>query len=603
MSQVLYRKWRPAAFGDVVGQPTTTTTLLRAVAGDRVSHAYLFCGPRGTGKTSTARIFAKAVNCLSPQGGEPDNTCTMCTSINEGRALDLIEIDAASNRGIDDIRNLRERVQYTPAEARRKIYIVDEAHMLTEQAFNALLKTLEEPPAHVAFVLATTEAHKIPPTISSRCQRFDFRRITLNDIAGRLAHICSGEGVEVEPASLQLIARAAGGGLRDAVNLLEQAIVSYDPPVTEQNVRDLLNMGGDEASLTLATQLLKGETGAALRTVNEVAAQGSDLRQLHRGIVDHLRSALLVSAGADIDPGYTDETAAQVKAMAAASEPRIIVRAIKQLTAADLRQDPSSTLPLELAIVEAGLAPEPEPAIANTNAPASPRPAAPAQTPSRAAPVRQQPTARPPAPVAPATPPAAPASPAPAAQAAPVSQAARAEQQAPQVDDAPGPDQRPRTPDPQPVAEADLPSEPNERLETQWDSLTSSLRFQKGDKFNLKALLMASNAREVSGDVVTLRFPHASHKERMQHELEVPASRKLVLDAFARVMGKPYDVRVELTAGAETGARASAARNSPLVRAAQAMGAQVVSETAAEPPQINPEISPELDGGHDEVNA
>jgi DNA polymerase III subunit gamma/tau len=602
VSQVLYRKWRPAAFTDVVGQPTTTTTLQRAVAGNRVAHAYLFCGPRGTGKTSTARIFAKAVNCLSPQGGEPDNTCLICTSINEGRALDLIEIDAASNRGIDDIRNLRERVQYTPAEARRKIYIVDEAHMLTEQAFNALLKTLEEPPAHVAFVLATTEAHKIPPTISSRCQRFDFRRITLDDIAGRLAHICTGEGVEAEPAALQLIARAASGGLRDAVNLLEQAIVSYDPPVTEQNVRDLLNMGGDEASLTLATQILKGETGDALRTVNEVAAQGSDLRQLHRGVVDHLRSALLMSAGADIDPGYTDEAAAQVKALAAASEPRTIVRAIKQLTAADLRQDPSSTLPLELAIVEAGLAPAP--VVESAQAPAAPAP-------SRAAPVRQQPAARPPAPVtppsAPARPPAAQASPAPVTQAAPAPQASRPEQQAPQVDETHGPPQRPRTPDPQPVAEADLPSEPTGRLEAQWESLTSSLRFQKGDKFNLKALLMASNAREVSDDVVTLKFPHASHKERMQHELEVPTSRKLVLDAFARVMGKPYDVRVELTAGAETGARASAARNSPLVRAAQAMGAQVVSETAAEPnqniPEDNSEISPEIKQDDGEVNA
>jgi DNA polymerase-3 subunit gamma/tau len=582
MSQVLYRKWRPAAFADVVGQPTTTTTLLRAIAGDRVAHAYLFCGPRGTGKTSTARIFAKAVNCLSPQGGEPDNTCTMCTSINEGRALDLIEIDAASNRGIDDIRNLRERVQYTPAEAKRKIYIVDEAHMLTEQAFNALLKTLEEPPAHVAFVLATTEAHKLPPTISSRCQRFDFRRITLNDIAGRLAHICTGEGVEAEPAALQLVARAANGGLRDAVNLLEQAIVSYDPPVTEKNVRDLLNMGGDEASLTLAAQILDGKTPEALRTVNEVAAQGSDLRQLHRGIVDHLRSVLLMSSGAEIDPGYTDEAAAQIKALAAASEPRAIVRTIKRLTAADLRQDPSSTLPLELAIVEAGLVPEHVPGGESS------RP----QVPAAAAPARLQPAAR-----SQAQAPANYAAPAP--QPAPVKQAAPVAQTTSKTVQAPGPARRPRSTDPQPVAEADLPSEPAERLEAQWESLTSSLRFQKGDKFNLKALLMASNAREVTGDVVTLRFPHASHKERMQHELENPTSRKLVHDAFARVMGKPYDVRVELTAGAETGAKTSAARNSPLVRAAQAMGAQVVSETLAEPNENTPNDNP----GDDEVNA
>ncbi len=547
MSQVLYRKWRPAAFADVVGQPTTTQTLLRAVSGDRVAHAYLFCGPRGTGKTSTARILAKAVNCLSPSGGEPDNSCSICTSINEGRALDLIEIDAASNRGIDDIRNLRERVQYTPAEARRKIYIVDEAHMLTEPAFNALLKTLEEPPAHVAFVLATTEAHKIPPTITSRCQRFDFRRITLDDIAGRLAHICTGESVEAEPAALQLIARASGGGLRDAVNLLEQAIVSYDPPVTEANVRDLLDMGGDEASLTLSTQVLKGDTTGALRTVNEVAAQGSDLRQLRRGLIDHLRSALLVSSGADLDPGYTDEAAGQIRELAQSTGLEKIVRAIKQLTRADMRQDPSSTLPLELAIVEAGLEPEPAPVTVPARAPDS-----------APAPIHAASRAPSPAP-APAVSPAP--SPAPTV-----------------VAPTPAP-ATPRRPDTQPLnAEADLPSDPAARLEAQWGALTSSLRTVKGDKFNLGALLRASNVREVSEDSITLRFPHPSHKERMQQELEIPASRKHLHDAFARVMGKAYDVRVELTSGAEAGANTSAARNSPLVRAAQAMGAQVVGE-------------------------
>ena len=190
MSEVFYRKWRPRRFDQVVGQEAATQTLRNAVALGRVAHAYLFCGPRGTGKTSTARILAKAVNCLSPQEGEPDDQCEMCASINEARALDLIEIDAASNRGIDDIRNLRDKVRFAPNEARYKIYIIDEAHMLTEPAFNALLKTLEEPPQHAIFVLATTEAHKIPLTIISRCQRFDFRRISLETAERRLAQLC-----------------------------------------------------------------------------------------------------------------------------------------------------------------------------------------------------------------------------------------------------------------------------------------------------------------------------------------------------------------------------------------------------------------------------
>ena len=553
MSQVLYRKWRPRTFTDVVGQPTTIQTLQRAVESDRVAHAYLFCGPRGTGKTSTARILAKAINCLSPRGGEPDNACSMCTSIDEGRALDLVEIDAASNRGIDDIRNLRERVQYTPAEARVKVYIVDEAHMLTEQAFNALLKTLEEPPAHVAFVLATTEAHKIPPTIASRCQRFDFRRIRRQDTATRLSEICAGEGVEADMPALDLISRTAGGGLRDAVNLLEQAIVSYDPPIKEANVRDLLDMGGDEASLALAVQIIEGRTADALRTVNEVAAQGSDLRQLHRGLVERLRATLLVSSGADLDIGYTEEESAQIGRLARAAETVDIVRAVRLLTAADMRLDPSSTLTLELAIVEAGLRPEPPAQASGKPADRPRRHPTTAEGREAAGAAQQGPPGRrvqqrPPTPVA--------------------------RQQQPEIKT-----QRRRS---EPAAESALPSDPAERLEAQWEALTQSLRYEKGDRFNLKALLVASNGREVSEDSITLRFPHPSHQERMQHELGVPDSRRRLKDAFARVMGRPYDVRVEAAERTEPGGGRIGARGSQLVRAAQAMGAEVVAETAVD---------------------
>ena len=215
-SQVFYRKWRPQTLTEVVGQELVTKTLLNALSSGRVSHAYLFCGPRGTGKTSTGRILAKAVNCLTNGKGEPCNTCPICQAITEGGALDVIEIDAASNRGIDEIRDLREKVNYAPNQARYKVYIIDEVHMLTKEASNALLKTLEEPPPHIIFILATTESHKILTTIMSRCQRFDFRRISQVDITSTLTNICSAEHINIEPEGLRLIAKSATGSLRDA---------------------------------------------------------------------------------------------------------------------------------------------------------------------------------------------------------------------------------------------------------------------------------------------------------------------------------------------------------------------------------------------------
>ena len=256
MAEVFYRKWRPKSLSEVFGQEAITKTLRQAVACERIAHAYLFCGTRGTGKTSTARILAKAINCLSPQDGEPDNECHICVGINEARALDLIEIDAASNRGIDDIRDLSDKVRFSPNESRYKIYIIDEVHMLTEPAFNALLKTLEEPPAHAVFILATTEAHKVPLTIISRCQRYDFRRIPIDQMVAKLAYISEQEGIEVSDEALHLVARIANGGLRDAENLLEQVVVSYGSPISEDDVRQMLGLGGDEIVLELVKHII-----------------------------------------------------------------------------------------------------------------------------------------------------------------------------------------------------------------------------------------------------------------------------------------------------------------------------------------------------------
>ena len=274
MAEVFYRKWRPKSLGEVVGQEAITKTLKQAVAQGRTSHAYLFCGTRGTGKTSTARILAKAINCLSPKDGEPDNECHICVGINEARALDLIEIDAASNRGIDDIRDLSDKVRFSPNESRYKIYIIDEVHMLTEPAFNALLKTLEEPPAHAVFILATTEAHKVPLTIISRCQRYDFRRIPIDQMVAKLAYISEQEGIEVSDEALHLVARIANGGLRDAENLLEQVVVSYGSPISEDDVRQMLGLGGDEIVLELVRHIIGKSVKDGIAAVNDAYRAG-----------------------------------------------------------------------------------------------------------------------------------------------------------------------------------------------------------------------------------------------------------------------------------------------------------------------------------------
>ncbi|MBM4415259.1 MAG: DNA polymerase III subunit gamma/tau, partial [Chloroflexi bacterium] len=250
MSQeVLYRKWRPQRFADVAGQAPIVTTLRHAVAAGAPAHAYLFTGPRGTGKTTTGRILAKAVNCLAPEDGEPCDVCASCEAFLAGRALDLIELDAASNRGIDEVRALREAAGYSPNVARYKVYLVDEVHMLTDPAFNALLKTLEEPPPHVIFVLATTEPHRIPATITSRCQRFDFRRIALADVVARLQTIAAGEHFDVPAPALELIARQATGSLRDAVGLLDQLVAYHGPALDVEAAQRGLGLVGDRRTI------------------------------------------------------------------------------------------------------------------------------------------------------------------------------------------------------------------------------------------------------------------------------------------------------------------------------------------------------------------
>jgi len=359
-SQVFYRKWRPQILAEVVGQEQVTQTLQNALTSGHVSHAYLFCGPRGTGKTSTGRILAKAVNCLTNGKGEPCNTCSMCQAITGGRALDVIEIDAASNTGVDNIRDLRERVNYAPNEARYKVYIIDEVHMLSTSASNALLKTLEEPPPHIIFVLATTEAHKVLPTVLSRCQRFDFRRLSQADVVTKLTRICSTEGIHIEPEALRLIARAATGSLRDAENLLEQLTTYYGSEIELQQAQAVLGITGDWRAKELVKHIINNDVSAGVATINSVNSDGLDLRQFNRELVEYLRALLLIKTGSDGAIDLPAEDITELKQVAAKASLPQILKAVKLFGQLEVGIDNYSTLPLELALVDCTLPPTEE---------------------------------------------------------------------------------------------------------------------------------------------------------------------------------------------------------------------------------------------------
>ena len=562
MTQVFYRKWRPKTLEDVIGQDHVARTLKQAVVQGRIAHAYLFCGPRGTGKTSTARILAKAVNCASPNEGDPCNLCAPCVAVNEGRALDLVEIDAASHRGIDDIRNLKEKVHFTPAEGAYKVYIVDEVHMMTSDAFNALLKTLEEPPAHAIFILATTEAHRVPPTVISRCQRFDFHRISNRHIEECLAKICGSEGIEAEPQALRAIAGNSSGSLRDAENLLEQLVVSYDSHITLAHVRELLGQGDDELALNLVKHTLRGEISEGLKTIIAVADQGLDPRRFHKQVVDHLRGVLLIKAGAEDALDYPPETMDAIRAAAESCTLERALKAVQMFEQRPVSQEGFPTLPLEMALVESSLEIE----TAQQDPPATPRvaPRA-ASTPANNVPQETVPRSAPPRSAQPRREAERPAviaesSPAPVGQTAPSSPStapvAQAAASADSVQTAP-------------AASGEL------MAEAHWNAIYKAMKRVKGQRYNIGALLMDCGTRYIEDDSLVLVFKNRPNMERLEGELENPDTRRQIQQTVQEVTGASYNLRLSLADQGNAGAGASKGH---LVRAALSMGARLVEE-------------------------
>ncbi len=353
----LYRKWRPVSFEDVKGQDPIVQTLKNQITSERIGHAYLFCGTRGTGKTSIAKIYARAVNCEHPVDGSPCNQCPSCKSILAGTSMNVVEIDAASNNGVENIRDIREQVQYPPTEGKYRVYIIDEVHMLSIGAFNALLKTLEEPPSYVIFILATTEVHKIPITILSRCQRYDFKRISLETIAGRLRQLTEAEHIETEDKALMYIAKAADGSLRDALSLLDQCVAfHYGKLLTYENVLDVLGAVDSGVFSSMFNAVIEGRTKDCITQLEEIVIQGRELGQFVTDFIWYLRNLLLVQSADDAEGllDMSEENLKQLKEDSTKTDGNTLMRYIRVLSelSNQLRYASQKRVMVEVALIK-----------------------------------------------------------------------------------------------------------------------------------------------------------------------------------------------------------------------------------------------------------
>ena len=541
MQEVLYRKWRPKTLKQVVGQEHIVQTLEYAIEQNRLSHAYLFCGPRGTGKTSTARILAKTINCKSLINNQPDDTCEICVSFNKSDTLDLIEIDAASHRGIDDIRNIKEKIYFLPTQSKFKIYIIDEAHMLTDPAFNALLKTLEEPPKHVIFILATTESHKLPLTIISRCQRFDFKRISMETMITKLNQLCSSENVTISNKTLQLISRKASGSLRDAENLLEQAIISYGNSISEAQISSFLELNTNNSEVDLITSLITKPIAEGLKIIINFSDSGGNIKQFNSQIVEFLRAITLIKAGVNISLGYDEEIQKQSEKLAKLSTLESFSKITKIFSEPLLHNNETTSLNLELAFIQSHT-------LINENY--NQRKIQPQNEKAKTNP-SQGPNSK------------------------------ENTQNSVQLNSLP----TKNTPE---KAKTNPSQGPNSKENTQnstssiidldsWKIVLLKLR-KKGSRFDLSALLRATTERKIEKNQITLTYSHTSHLERMITELENKETKKIFISTFSQVLGQEYEI-IHITDD-QINKNNNSQLRSPLVKAAIAKGAQILDAKA-----------------------
>ncbi len=519
MSQALYRKWRPQIFDEIVGQEHVTQTLRNALAAGRVGHAYLFSGLRGTGKTTMARLLAKAVNCLAEELAErPCNRCAVCRAVAEGRFIDLIEIDAASHTGVDDVRELRDKIGFRPNEGRYKVYIIDEVHRFSGNAFDALLKTIEEPPDHAIFVLATTELHKVPATILSRCQRFDFRRIPLRQIVQHLEQLAGREGWQAEPGALALIARAATGSLRDAISLLDQLATAGASRVTLEQVQATLGTVDAELVVGLVEALTARDIPSGLDLIHKGVDRGADLRQLTRQIVDHLRGMLLIQLNGEALLDLGAEMLEQMRSQAGRMGAAALVEAIKRFNQAEseLREGWQPQLPLELALIEAIFASD-------------------GQGGGSLAAAEK------------ATPPGAPVKAAPAGE----------EQKSGPLEAVP--------PEREPAPSARLSVA---LVERQWPQVLMAMRARSSQ---IQALLNSAHPVAAEAGAIGVNVEH----EFARSKLSETRNKRLVEEVLSQVLGQQVQVAFQLGKAPEQKAQRDALADDPVVQAMKKLGAEV----------------------------